>query len=73
MTFKFIQEDRKDSPFQEDFLRICDQRRTENVAAYTKEVEVPLKTAKKLIQLAAHKYDTAYSVHNYVSDDHFNS
>jgi len=34
---------------------------------YVEQVEVPLDTARKLIKLSADKYDTAFSVKQYVS------
>eukprot|EP00118_Oscarella_pearsei_P010086 m.60190 g.60190 ORF g.60190 m.60190 type:complete len:141 (+) comp34924_c0_seq8:1940-2362(+) len=51
----------------DDFHLICEQRRDENVAAYVKEVSVPLKRAKQVILLAADKHDTAFAVKTYVS------
>ncbi|XP_054157665.1 guanylate-binding protein 1-like [Oppia nitens] len=47
--------------FKENLVEICDQRRNENVKAFTKEVETPLKTSKKIISLSHHKYTTVFS------------
>ena len=46
---------------------VCSQRRHENMVAYSKEVEVPLKTSKKIVLLTAATYDTEFSLKLYVS------
>ena len=53
--------------FQRGMNGICGQRRKDNVQAFTREVETPLKIAKNSVQLAADKYDTVFSVRQYVS------
>jgi hypothetical protein len=45
---------------------VCHQRQDENYRAYIKEVEVPLGMAKKLILLSADKYDTSFSIAQYM-------
>ena len=46
---------------------VCEQRRAENVKAFTKEVEIPLKTSKKIIILSHDKYSTVFSFKRFVS------
>ncbi|XP_066294186.1 uncharacterized protein [Branchiostoma lanceolatum] len=52
---------------QERVEEVCKQRRQENVEAFAREVDVPLKTARDIIKLSADKYDTVFSVTQYVS------
>jgi hypothetical protein len=49
-----------------DLEAVCHQRREENYQAYIKEVKVPLGMAKKLILLSADKYDTSFSISQYI-------
>ena len=53
--------------FRQLLDEVCDQRRAENVKAFTKEVEVPLKTSKKIIILSHDKYSTVFSLKRFVS------
>ncbi|GAB6024572.1 hypothetical protein CHUAL_009723 [Chamberlinius hualienensis] len=45
---------------------IAEQRRKENVEAFTKEVSGPLKVAKDVIKLSADKYNTEFSLKQYM-------
>ncbi|XP_019856020.1 PREDICTED: guanylate-binding protein 5-like [Amphimedon queenslandica] len=45
---------------------ISAQRQDQNYQAYIKEVEIPLKTAKKLIKLSSDKYDTVFSLRQHM-------
>ena len=53
---------------EERLTAIWKQREEENYEAYIREVDVPLNTAKKLIMLSADKYDTEFSVTQYMKD-----
>ncbi len=53
--------------FKQNLGEVCDQRRNENVKAFTKEVETPLLTSKKLIILSQDKYSTVFSFKQFVS------
>ncbi|XP_013388840.1 guanylate-binding protein 2 [Lingula anatina] len=51
---------------QRGIHKICGKRRQENVEAFAREVEAPLRTAKQLIVLSADKYDTVFSVSQFI-------
>ncbi|EDO34670.1 predicted protein [Nematostella vectensis] len=51
---------------QEGLEAICKERHHENMIAYSKEVEVPLRTSKKIVLLAADNYDTEFSLKQYI-------
>ena len=53
--------------FKQRLGELCDQRRSENVKAFTKEVEEPLKTAKETILVSQDRYSTAFSFKLFVS------
>jgi hypothetical protein len=53
--------------FKQNLGEVCDQRRNENVKAFTKEVETPLLTSKKIIILSQDKYSTVFSFKQFVS------
>ncbi|XP_072177130.1 uncharacterized protein [Diadema setosum] len=45
---------------------LCAQRRQENVEAYSREVEAPLQTAKRVALLSVDNYDTVFSVTRFI-------
>ncbi|XP_078606478.1 uncharacterized protein LOC144879110 [Branchiostoma floridae x Branchiostoma japonicum] len=51
---------------QERVEEVYKQRRQENVEAFAREVDAPLKTARDIIKLSADKYDTVFSVTQYI-------
>lgn len=53
--------------FKQGLGNICDQRRAENVKAFTREVEEPLKTAKETILVSQDRYSTVFSFKLFVS------
>ncbi|CAG2163330.1 unnamed protein product [Oppiella nova] len=48
--------------FKQYIEEVCEQRRAENVKAFTREVEIPLRTSKKIIILSHDRYSTIHSV-----------
>uniref|UniRef100_T1IUF1 GB1/RHD3-type G domain-containing protein n=1 Tax=Strigamia maritima TaxID=126957 RepID=T1IUF1_STRMM len=53
---------------EESLVKIADQRRKENVEAFTREVSTPLSTAKQIIVLSAEKYSTGFSLKKYMEN-----
>ena len=52
---------------RQHLAEICDERRAENVKAFTQAVNVPLSKAKKIIMLSAEQYSTVFSLKQFVS------
>lgn len=52
--------------FKKDVSDLCDQRRRENLGAFTREVHKPLEAAKKIVTLSESKYSTVFSFKQFV-------
>ncbi|KXJ23545.1 hypothetical protein AC249_AIPGENE12367 [Exaiptasia diaphana] len=50
---------------EEAVEEVCKERRHDNMVAYSKEVEVPLSTSKKIVLISADNYDTEFSLKQY--------
>ncbi|XP_033642989.1 guanylate-binding protein 5-like [Asterias rubens] len=74
--FKELLEDYSSMPSYEDCLKdlhrlihsVSGQRRQENMEAYSREVEIPLQSAKKIALLSADKYNTEFSLTNFIRE-----
>ncbi|XP_022084340.1 uncharacterized protein LOC110975829 isoform X2 [Acanthaster planci] len=74
--FKELLDDFSSLPAYDDCLMqlqrlihaVCGQRRQENMEAYSKEVEVPLQSAKKVALLSADRYDTVFSLTTFIRE-----